>query len=136
MICHLRVARPVTNLPRTEAMYRKGLGLERLGHFNDHDGFDGVMLGKPGGAYHLEFTYCRSHPVKPTPTPEDLLVFYVSDREDWVHCCESMRVAGFKAVASLNRYWDRDGCTFEDPDGYRVVIQCATWVSLPELSKS
>lgn len=120
MICHFRVARPVTNLPRTEAMYRKGLGLERLGHFNDHDGFDGVMLGKPGGAYHLEFTYCRSHPVKPTPTLEDLLVFYVSDREDWVHCCESMRVAGFKAVASLNPYWDRDGCTFEDSDGYRV----------------
>ncbi len=136
MISHFRIARPVTNLTRTEAMYRDGLGLVRLGHFDDHEGFDGVMLGEAGGTFHFEFTCCRSHPVKPTPTPEDLLVFYVPDREDWGRRCESMTAAGFKRVTSLNPYWDRDGCVFEDPDGYRVVVQCASWSNSPEPSRS
>lgn len=129
MYSHFRVARPVTNLGRTEAMYGKGLGLVRLGHFEDHEGFDGVMLGEPGGSYHFEFTYCRTHPVHPSPTPEDLMVFYVPDRENWALRNASMTAAGFKTVTSLNPYWDRDGRTFEDPDGYRVVIQCASWIS-------
>ncbi|WP_371418616.1 hypothetical protein [Acidisoma sp. S159] len=30
---------------------------------------------------------------------------------------------GFPAVASFNPYWDQLGRTYEDPDGYRVVIQ-------------
>jgi hypothetical protein len=113
-------------------MYRIGLGLVRIGHFEDHNHFDGVMLGEPGGAYHFEFTYCRSHPVRPTPTPEDLFVFYVPDREEWRQRCEAMEAAGFNVVSSLNPYWEKDGRTFEDPDGYRVVIQCATWSSMPD----
>jgi hypothetical protein len=108
-------------------MYRAGLELQRIGHFQDHEGFDGVMLGTPGGAYHFEFTHCRSHPIKPTPTPEDLLVFYVPDRNEWALRCEAMATAGFKRVTSLNPYWEREGRTFEDHDGYRVVVQCAPW---------
>jgi hypothetical protein len=38
-----------------------------------------------------------------------------------------MRAAGFAPVTSFNPYWDVDGVTFEDPDGYRVVIQQASW---------
>ena len=129
---HFRVARPVTNLRRTESMYRAGLGLARLGHFEDHEGFDGVMVGEAGGAFHFEFTYCRAHPVRPTPTPEDLFVFYVPDAAAWRARCEAMAAAGFKAVKSLNPYWDKEGRTFEDPDGYRVVIQRASWRSAAE----
>lgn len=40
-----------------------------------------------------------------------------------------MLTAGFRAVASLNPYWELHGRTFEDPDGYRVVIQRAAWVN-------
>lgn len=136
MINHFRIARPVSNLTRTETMYKIGLGLQRLGHFEDHDGFDGVMLGLQGEAYHFEFTYCRSHPVKPTPTPDDLLVFYVADPKDWGNCCESMQVAGFLEVPSLNPFWDVHGRTFEDPDGYRMIIQCATWRNLTDESRA
>jgi hypothetical protein len=39
-----------------------------------------------------------------------------------------MREAGFARVASFNPYWDRDGRTFEDPDGYRIVLQNSAWV--------
>ncbi|WP_353615223.1 VOC family protein [Synechococcus sp. BO 8801] len=95
MIPHVRLARPVTDLRRTEVLYGEGLGLTRLDNFDNHDGFDGVMLGEPGGAYHFEFTYCRTHPVAPSPTPEDLLVFFIPDRQDWLRRCEAMQAAGW-----------------------------------------
>lgn len=127
MHCNIRIARPVTNLSRTQAMYLSGLGLVCLGKFHDHEGFDGIMLGEPGAYYHFEFTSNRSHPIQPSPTPEDLLVFYVPDREKWIQRCKAMAGAGFRQVTSLNPYWERAGRTFEDLDGYRVVIQCEAW---------
>jgi hypothetical protein len=36
-----------------------------------------------------------------------------------------MTEAGFRQVASFNPYWDRRGRTYEDHDGYRVVLQNA-----------
>jgi len=41
-----------------------------------------------------------------------------------------MLAAGFRQVASFNPYWDRCGRTFEDFDGYRVVLQNAEWISV------
>ena len=127
MHAHLRIARPVSDLARSVAQYTQGLGIEQLGSFIDHDGFDGTMLGTPGAGFHWEFTVCKSHPVVPAPTPEDLLVFYVPEPEAWQVRCDAMRAAGFIEVQPFNPYWARSGRTFEDPDGYRVVIQCATW---------
>lgn len=126
---HLRIARPVSDLSRSREMYGAGLGLRVLGSFHDHEGFDGVMLGVPGVPYHLEFTTHRARPVAPRPTEEDLLVFYVPDPEEWERRCDAMRAAGFVQVASSNPYWDACGRTFRDPDGYRVVLQRASWAS-------
>jgi hypothetical protein len=39
-----------------------------------------------------------------------------------------MIAAGFREVASYNPYWTLEGKTFEDLDGYRVVLQNAAWV--------
>ena len=128
----LRIARPVTDLARTTAMYRAGLGLRVLGSFEDHQGFDGVMLGASGAAYHFEFTHCRSHPVAPRPTPEDLAVFYIPEPAAWQQACAAMSAAGFATVASFNPYWDVRGRTFEDPDGYRIVLQNAAWSNDPD----
>ena len=108
-------------------MYCRGLGLRVLGSFENHQGFDGVMLGTAGGSYHFEFTRCRSHPVTPAPTAEDLAVFYLPSLLDWQKACASMLAAGFRLVASLNPYWDVSGRTYEDPDGYRIVLQNAAW---------
>lgn len=127
MKAHLRVARPVTVLERSVAMYRSGLGLVELGRFKDHEGFDGVMLGGTGTDYHFEFTYCRAHPVRPSPTPEDNVVFYLPDRTEWLRTSWSMLKAGFRVVAPFNPYWERHGRTFEDPDGYRIVLEQAEW---------
>ena len=123
MNTHLRIARPVANLAQSVRMYKHGLSLEELGSFADHDGFDGVILGDRDCHYHFEFTYCRRHPVCPTPTCEDLLVFYVTGRQNWEERCMRMRDSGFTEVEPFNSYWSRLGRTFQDSDGYRVVIQ-------------
>jgi catechol 2,3-dioxygenase-like lactoylglutathione lyase family enzyme len=122
---HLRIARPVSDLTRATEMYCRGLGLRLLDEFKDHAGFDGVMLGEKDAGYHFEFTYCRSDPVVPSPTREDLLVLYIPRKEEWEHLCAAMSHAGFEAVTSSNPYWNTCGRTFEDPDGYRIVLQNA-----------
>ncbi len=54
---------------------------------------------------------------------DHLLVFYLPESTEWEAAVERMRNAGFEPVVALNPYWDRSGRTFEDPDGYRVVLQ-------------
>jgi hypothetical protein len=108
-------------------MYCRGLGLNVLGRFVDHEGFDGVMLGVAGADYHFEFTYCRKHPIHPAPTVEDLAIFFLPSRGEWQMECDRMLSAGFNRVASFNPYWNLRGQTFEDPDGYRIVMQNAEW---------
>ncbi|MFG0297238.1 MAG: VOC family protein [Maioricimonas sp. JB045] len=124
---HLRVARPTDQLEAVVAFYRDGLGFDLLGEFRDHDGFDGVMLGHAGAGYHLEFTRCRGHAAGRAPTRDNLLVFYLPERDEWQQAVDRMRTCGHEPVAAFNPYWDRQGVTFEDPDGYRVVLQNAQW---------
>ena len=123
----LRVARATDRLADVVRFYVIGLGLEELGSFENHEGFDGVMVGTPGAQYHLEFTHHRGHSVAGAPTKENLLVFYLPDQGEWTSAVDRMTAAGYPPVPSLNPYWDRHGRTFEDPDGYRVVLQNAVW---------
>ncbi len=123
----LRIARPTDDLAALTEFYRDGLGFEELYRFVDHAGFDGVMLGHRGAPYHLEFTHRRGHAVGRAPNTEHLLVFYLPDRAAWTAAAARMRAHGLAPVASDNPYWDRHGVTFEDPDGYRVVLQNAAW---------
>ncbi|HEX3486138.1 MAG TPA: VOC family protein [Micropepsaceae bacterium] len=123
----LRVARPSDDLDGLLRFYGEGLGLTVLYRFKDHDGFDGVMLGREGAPYHFEFTRKRGHVAGRAPTPDNLLVFYLPDTEEWKAAVRRMRDAGFAPVASFNPYWDHEGLTFEDPDGYRVVLQNDDW---------
>ena len=123
----LRVARPTDNLEEVARMYIDGLGFERLAEFNGHDGFDGVILGLRSHSYHLEFTQCAGEVAGKAPTKDNLLVFYVPDKQEWVQACKRMEQAGFSCVDSFNPYWDVSGITFEDVDGYRVVIQNERW---------
>ncbi|WP_425487120.1 VOC family protein [Microvirga arsenatis] len=98
-----------------------------LSRFEDHDGFDGVMLGHPNAEWHLEFTRQHEHAAGRAPTQDRLLVFYLPDRTTWEHGIQRMRDPGHVPVPSCNPFWDRAGTTFEDPDGYRVILQNASW---------
>ena len=123
----MRVVRPTDNLARFSQMYAQGLGFVILAQFEDHQGFDGVILGHPQHPYHLEFTHHSGSNVGSAPTQDNLLVFYIPDRNDWETACIAMQQAGFELVPSYNPYWDRVGKTFADLDGYRVVLQNQAW---------
>jgi catechol 2,3-dioxygenase-like lactoylglutathione lyase family enzyme len=127
MLSQLRIARPVSSLEQSVAMYCRGLGLKELGRFVDHQGFNGVMVGSESLHYHFEFTSCRSHPIRPTPTVEDLLVFYVPQREEWENTCANLLAARFRETQPYNPYWSERGRTFADHDGYHVVIERSDW---------
>jgi len=129
MAPHLRIARPVRDLVKTTYLYCRGLDLCVLGRFEDHAGFDGVMVGAAGAAYHFEFTRHRAYPVAPAPTVEDLVVLYLPVTSDWHVACARMAAAGFRQVAPFNPYWERRGRTYEDYDAYRVVLQNAEWIA-------
>lgn len=124
---HLRIARATDHLTQIINFYRDGLGFEVIGSFEDHDGFDGVMLGHPQLPYHLEFTTQHGHAASGAPNKETLLVFYLPIKKDWKTAVDRMTSQGYEPVESLNPYWDVRGRTFEDADGYRVVLQNSLW---------
>ncbi len=54
-------------------------------------------------------------------------MLYIEDTVEWAAACHRMESAGFRPVTAYNPYWDRSGRTFQDPDGYRVVLQQGNW---------
>lgn len=125
----LRIARPTDELQTVVSQYRRGLNFSILGQFENHRGFDGVILGHHAHPWHLEFTHHRGTSVGRAPTCDHLLVFYLADTHQWQVQCAQMETAGFTPVASYNPYWDVQGRTFEDVDGYRVVLQMGRFPS-------
>jgi len=123
----LRVARPTNDIGRVARFYTEGLGFEVLAHFEDHEGFDGIILGRRDYPWHIEFTHQHGVTVANAPTAEHLLVLYLPEREAWDAAVARMQALGIAPCRSENPYWDRLGVTFEDPDGYRVVLQNAAW---------
>ncbi len=125
----LRVARASDDLDSLLPFYRDGLGLDLLARFTDHDGFDGMVLGHAGAPHLLEFTRAKGHAAGRAPGRDNLLVLYLPDPDEWGAAVDRMRAAGFAPVAAFNPYWDRQGLTFEDPDGWRLVLQNVTWAT-------
>jgi len=114
----LRVARHTERLDELVAFYRDGIGLPEIGSFHDHDGYDGVFLDLPGAGAHLELTTGGAHGA-PGPHPESLLVLYLGG-EEAVEAVAARLEA--EPVEPANPYWAEHGLTFEDPDGFRVVL--------------
>ncbi|HVY63428.1 MAG TPA: GNAT family N-acetyltransferase [Gammaproteobacteria bacterium] len=119
----LRVARHTERLDEVVAFYRDGLGLPEIGRFHDHAGYAGVFLAIPGTGAHLELTAGGAHGA-PAPHPESLLVLYVGDRRTRDAIAARLQQA---SVAPANPYWAEHGTTFEDPDGFRVVLVPHRW---------
>ena len=119
----LRVARHTERLSEVVAFYRDGIGLEEVGGFRGHDGYDGVFLAVPGTDAHLEFTAGGAHGA-PRPHPESLLVLYLGN-EGAVR--DASTRLGSNPVAPANPYWGEHGITVEDPDGFRVVLVPESW---------
>lgn len=98
------------------------LGFPIIGHFEGHDGYDGIMIGLPEEKYHLEFTQHPEQLDLPKPTKENLLVFYFDDENTYAAANERLRASGCEPVAPENPYWNDKSFTYEDPDGWRIVL--------------
>ncbi len=122
-VARVRVARPTDRLTEVVAFYRDTLGLPELARFTDHAGYDGVILGMPSVGYQLEFTAHIGGGPCPAPSDDNLLVLYFDARASLDAVCRRCRDAGIDPVAASNPYWTHlDAVTFEDPDGWRVVL--------------
>lgn len=119
----LRVARHTRRLEQVVAFYRDGIGLHEIGGFRGHDGYDGVFLAIPGTGAHLELTSGGAHEA-PAPHAESLLVLYVGNEGAMRAIAGRLRAA---PVTPANPYWEEHGLTFEDPDGFRVVLVPERW---------
>jgi catechol 2,3-dioxygenase-like lactoylglutathione lyase family enzyme len=119
----LRVARHTDRLDDVVAFYRDGIGLPEVGRFQGHDGYDGVFLGIPGTGAHLELTTGGAHGA-PAPHPESLLVLYLGNDAAVQQVAARL---GVTPVTPANPYWAEHGVTFEDPDGFRVVLVAQRW---------
>jgi len=122
-VAQFRIARPTNQLKRVVEFYRDGLGLQVIGSFENHDGYDGVMIGLPDKTYHLEFTQHQGGSPCPPPTKDNLLVFYIPDKEARDGIVQRLHALGYNSVPPENPYWNNSGVTIEDPDGWRIVLQ-------------
>ena len=124
----IRFARPTDQLPAVVRFYVEGLGLERIGGFEDHAGYSGVILGLPGRELQLEFLTHPDGSPGVAPSAENLLVFYLGDAQERDRAAAGLRALGSEPVPAENPWWDTLGAlTFTDPDGWRVVLVPSAW---------
>lgn len=122
-VAQVRVARPTHQLQAVERFYCQGIGLQKLGSFENHKGYDGLLIGLPGAQYHLEFTQHAAGSPCPAPTRDNLLVLYIPACVHIKSIAERLARMGFPEVAPENPYWKEKGAvTVEDPDGWRLVL--------------
>jgi len=117
----LRVARHTQNIEKIKRFYVDLLGLEILGEFQGHDGYDGIFIGQPDKGWHLEFTVSDHLPQR-VIDEDDLLIFYTSSEEDYKGILVRAEKLGMGKTVARNPYWNKKGIIFKDPDGYLSVI--------------
>ena len=117
-----RIARPTDQLDEIKKFYGEGLGLKCVGGFENHDGYDGVMYGLPDVEYHLEFTQYIGGSPCPAPTKDNLLVFYIPNKNEIDEIKNRLQLMGYEEVEPENPYWLGKSITVEDPDGWRIVL--------------
>jgi hypothetical protein len=123
-IGQVRISRPTNQLDQVLQFYCEGLGLTRIFSFSeDAAGYSGVVLGLYGHPYYLEFcTHSRGFSNCRPPGADNLLIFYLDTPIDLGNLERRMKRLGYPASQATNPHWDQNGITFEDPDGWRVVI--------------
>ncbi|WNG83157.1 VOC family protein [Mycobacterium sp. ITM-2016-00316] len=122
-IAQVRIARPTDRLSDVERFYAEHLGLPVLYRFENHAGYDGVMVGLPGADQHLEFTSHIDGSPCPAPTLDNLLVLYFQSEAEMYDVVQRLGAGGYEPVEPENPYWtDVGALTFEDPDKWRVVL--------------
>ena len=122
-VAQVRVARPTDKLKEIERFYCTGVGLPKIGSFENHNGYDGIMIGLPDFTYHLEFTQHIAGSPCPAPSKYNLLVLYLPYHESIKQVAARLATMGYLATDPENIYWkNKKALTIEDPDGWRLVL--------------
>jgi hypothetical protein len=100
--------------------YTTIIGLDILGSFENHDGYDGIFIGLKNKDWHLEFTQSEEK-VNHKPDEDDLIILY-PDIENFKRIKETILKNNTPVLKAKNPYWNTNGITIYDPDKYRVVI--------------
>ncbi len=122
-VVQVRIARPTDRLDDVVRFYVDGVGLRELSRFENHAGYDGVMIGLPGSGYHLEFiTHVDGSPGD-APSNENLLVLYFDGEAAVDVVVARLGEMGVESVVPENPFWEANGGkAFPDPDGWIVML--------------
>lgn len=116
-----RFARHTNNLEQLKVFYIDVLGFELLGSFENHNGYDGIFVGKPTENWHLEFTQ-TSEKVNHSFDDDDILVFYPNTKLGFDSIIEKLKTNKIEFIEAKNPYWKINGKTILDPDGFHIII--------------
>lgn len=117
----LRFARHTRDLHCIEIFYTKIIGLNKLGSFENHNGYNGIFLGLENTDWHLEFTASEESP-KSVFDQDDALVFYVNSDLEYQNFIGKLKSNHIQQEKPRNPYWENNGILFSDPDGYKIII--------------
>lgn len=116
-----RYARHTQNLEKLIYFYTSVLEFEVIGKFEDHNGYDGVFLGKADENWHLEFTQDGNVPESKSDD-DDILVFYPETLEEFQKILANIEYHKVPTLTPKNSYWKENGICFEDCDHYKIII--------------
>lgn len=118
----LRIARHTNRIEQITEFYVGIIGLQIIGEFQNHDGYDGIFLGKKGLNWHLEFTTSNDCDANHFPDDDDLLVFYPESDKEFDHIIANIEAKGIEKLQAKNPYWNANGILIKDPDNYGVIL--------------
>ena len=116
-----RVARHTNDLEKIKSFYVNILGLEVLGGFENHAGYNGIFIGKPKADWHIEFT-TSNEKANHVFDDDDILVFYADTKAEYNTWIGNFQNNNIAIIPSKNPYWNDNGKMFLDPDGNRIII--------------
>lgn len=118
---HFRYARHTSKLEEIKQFYTSILNLKILGHFENHNGYNGIFVGNENSNWHLEFTCSKEAPIH-SSDPDDALVLYPTHAKHYNTIMDNILNANVHILLSKNPYWNKNGVMISDPDGYQVII--------------
>ena len=116
-----RFARHTNDLEQIKTFYIAILGFELLGTFKNHNGYDGIFIGKSNENWHLEFTTTKAV-ICLDFNEDDMLVFYPTSKIEFDILVNKLQSHEIKFIKAKNPYWNENGKMILDPDGYRIII--------------
>lgn len=116
-----RYARHTNSIDKLIVFYRDIIGLEVLATFENHNGYDGVFIGKSDSNWHIEFTQ-NTDATNHHFDADDVLVFYPDSTIEYDQILNALDKACIKQEIPKNPYWQRNGIQISDPDGYGIII--------------